>query len=105
MGTPYTFDEGMSCHSPRIELFYFDDNFRPIAQWVPPLTRSVAWYRCQVVTAYCQYSAKTDCISHPRIDEGRPTTVSGNKGVNMQMGTGLLLGLCVCQCVFGTCSW
>ena len=33
-----TFDEGMSCHSTRIELFYFDDNFRRIAQWVPPLT-------------------------------------------------------------------
>ena len=38
MGTPYTFDEGMSCHSTRIELFYFDDNFRRIAQWVRPLT-------------------------------------------------------------------
>ena len=37
MGTPYTFDEGMSCHSTRIELFYFDDNFHRIAQWVPPL--------------------------------------------------------------------
>ena len=37
MGTPYTFDEGMSCHSTRIELFYFDDNFRRIAQWVRPL--------------------------------------------------------------------
>ena len=24
----------MSCHSTRIELFYFDDNFRRIAQWV-----------------------------------------------------------------------
>ena len=36
MGTPYTFDEGMSCHSTRIELFYFDDNFRRIAQWVRP---------------------------------------------------------------------
>ena len=39
MGTPYTFDEGMSCRSTRIELFYFDDNFRRIAQWVPPFTR------------------------------------------------------------------
>ena len=38
MGTPYTFDEGMSCHLTRIKLFYFDDNFRRIAQWVPPLT-------------------------------------------------------------------
>ena len=38
MGTPYTFDEGMSCHSTRIELFYFDDNFRRIAQWVPPFS-------------------------------------------------------------------
>ena len=37
MGTPYTFDEGMSCHSTRRELFYFDDNFHRIAQWVPPL--------------------------------------------------------------------
>ena len=36
MGTPYTFDEGMSCHSSRIELFYFDENFRRIAQWVRP---------------------------------------------------------------------
>ena len=36
MGTPYTFDEGMSCHSTRIELFNFDDNFRRIAQWVRP---------------------------------------------------------------------
>ena len=34
MGTPYTFDEGMSCHSTIIELFYFDNNFRRIAQWV-----------------------------------------------------------------------
>ena len=31
--TPYTSDEGMSCHSTRIELFYFDDNSRRIAQW------------------------------------------------------------------------
>ena len=37
MGTPYTFDEGMSCHSTRIELFYFNENFRCIAQWVRPL--------------------------------------------------------------------
>ena len=43
MGTPYTFDEGMSCHSIRIELFYFDDNFRRIAQWVPPFR--VGWSR------------------------------------------------------------
>ena len=42
MGTPYTFDEGMSCHLTRIELFYFDDNFRRIAQWVPPLVLSVS---------------------------------------------------------------
>ena len=35
MGTPYTFDFGMSCHPTRIELFYFDDLCR-IAQWVPP---------------------------------------------------------------------
>ena len=34
---PYTFDLGMSCHSTRIELYYFDDNFCRIAQWVPPL--------------------------------------------------------------------
>ena len=42
MGTPYTFDEGMSCHSTIIELFYFDDNFRRIAQWVPPSDRGLA---------------------------------------------------------------
>ena len=29
-----TCDEGMWGHSTRIELFYFDDNFRRIAQWV-----------------------------------------------------------------------
>ena len=27
----------MSCHLTRIELFYFDDNFCRIAQWVPPV--------------------------------------------------------------------
>ena len=41
MGTPYTFDLGMSCHSTRVELFYFDDNFRRIAQWVPPFSPRV----------------------------------------------------------------
>ena len=39
MGTPYTFDGGMLCHSTKIEVFYFDDNFRRIAQWVRPLTQ------------------------------------------------------------------
>ena len=39
MGTPYTFEEGMSFHSTRLELFYFDDNFRRIAQWVRPLNQ------------------------------------------------------------------
>ena len=34
MGTSYTFDEGMSCHSTSIELFYFDDNFCQILLWV-----------------------------------------------------------------------
>ena len=38
MGTPYTFDRGMGCHSTKSELFYFDDNFRRKAQWVPPWT-------------------------------------------------------------------
>ena len=28
-------------HSTRIELFYFDDNFRRIAQWVPPCSVNV----------------------------------------------------------------
>ena len=53
MGTPYTFDEGMSCHSTRIELFYFDDNFCRIAQWVHFFVVIVAihqngyqWKRC-----------------------------------------------------------
>ena len=45
MGTPYTFDEGMSCHSTRIELFYFDDNFRRIAQWVH------SFYTCIEISA------------------------------------------------------
>ena len=35
-----TCDEGMWCHSTRIELFYFDDNFRRIAQWVLALTHT-----------------------------------------------------------------
>ena len=34
MGTPYTFDE-------TLELFYFDDNFRRIAQWVRPFLKAV----------------------------------------------------------------
>ena len=46
MGTPYTFDEGMSCHSTRIELFYFDGNFRCIAQWVPPFM--LIWVSCLI---------------------------------------------------------
>ena len=29
-----TFDKGMLCHSTKIELFYFDDNFCRKAQWV-----------------------------------------------------------------------
>ena len=33
-----TFDKGMSCHLTRIELFYFDDNFRRIAQCVLAFT-------------------------------------------------------------------
>ena len=28
------FDKGMGSHTTRIKLFYFDDNFRCIAQWV-----------------------------------------------------------------------
>ena len=41
MGIPYTFDEWMSGHSTRIELFYFDDNFRHIAEWVLPFRLNV----------------------------------------------------------------
>ena len=33
-----TCDKGIECYSTRIELFYFDDNFRRIAQWVLALT-------------------------------------------------------------------
>ena len=29
-----TCGEGIECYSTRMELFYFDDNFRHIAQWV-----------------------------------------------------------------------
>ena len=39
MGTPYTFDLGMSCHSTSLELFYFDENFRRHSLWVGPFTR------------------------------------------------------------------
>ena len=42
VGTPYTFDEGMSCHLTKIELFYFDDNFRRIAQWIRPFMQTLA---------------------------------------------------------------
>ena len=42
MGTPYTFDLGMSCHSTSIELFYFDDSFRRYSLWVRPFSRVVA---------------------------------------------------------------
>ena len=35
-----TCDEGMWCPSTRIELFYFDDNFRRIAQWVLPFGKN-----------------------------------------------------------------
>ena len=45
MGTPYIFDEEMSCHSTRIELFYLDDNFRRIAKWVPPFSVSMTILR------------------------------------------------------------
>ena len=32
------FDKGMGCHLTVIELFYSDDNFRRIAQWVLALS-------------------------------------------------------------------
>ena len=38
MGTPYTFDRGMWCHSTRIEWLYFDDNFRRYSLWVRPFS-------------------------------------------------------------------
>ena len=37
-GKRYFFDKGIGCHSTRIELFYFDDNFCCIAQCVLPFT-------------------------------------------------------------------
>ena len=33
-----TFNEGIWCHSTRIWLFYFDDNFRRYSLWVHPLS-------------------------------------------------------------------
>ena len=33
-----TCDEGIECYLTRIELFYFDDNFRCIAKWVSAFT-------------------------------------------------------------------
>ena len=42
MGTPYTFDRGMWCHSTSIELFYFDDNFSRIPLWVLALQLDVS---------------------------------------------------------------
>ena len=38
-----TCDEGMWCHLTRIELFYFDDNFHRIAQWVLALKGGSTW--------------------------------------------------------------
>ena len=35
-----TCDEGIECCSTRIELFYFDDNFRRIAQWILAFKRT-----------------------------------------------------------------
>ena len=35
-----TFDEGMRCHSTRIELFYFNDNVFLIALWVSAFSGS-----------------------------------------------------------------
>ena len=54
MGIPYTSDLGMSCHLTRIDLFYFDDNFRRIAQWVPPFTLGV-WPKvlCHTLEVLC----------------------------------------------------
>ena len=38
MGTPNTFDKGMSCHSTGIELFYFTDDFHRMVLWVLAFT-------------------------------------------------------------------
>ena len=39
VGTPYIYDRGMQCHSTRIELFYFDDNFCQYSLCRYPLAR------------------------------------------------------------------
>ena len=38
VGTLYAFDRGMWCHSTRIELFDFDDNFGWYSLWVRPFS-------------------------------------------------------------------
>ena len=40
-----TCDEGIQCYSTRIELFYFDDNFRGIAQWVLAFTTLITLWQ------------------------------------------------------------
>ena len=46
MGTPYTFDKGMSCNSTSIELLYFADNFCRIALWVLALSHTLLFRPC-----------------------------------------------------------
>ena len=40
-----TFDKGMRCHLTTIELFYFDDNFRRIAQWLLAFMLAMSTYK------------------------------------------------------------
>ena len=57
MGTPYTFDKGMSCHSTSIELLYFDDNFCRIALWVLALSHALLFRPCcAALSMLCSFS-------------------------------------------------
>ena len=58
MGTPYTFDEGMSCHSTRIEWLCFDDNFRRYSLWVRPFKHVIVSSHIDVLIAHAVYHSK-----------------------------------------------
>ena len=77
MGTPYTFNLGMSCHSTRIELFYFDDNFRRIAQWFPPFSGNNHAYNPSI--SYMNYHPGSILIdTYAQLLKMRPTGLHCN---------------------------
>ena len=54
------------CHSTIIELFYFDDNFRRITQWVPPYSFAISRITTQTLLIDLQVRSRTCVLPWPQ---------------------------------------